>query len=110
MGHTREHPRLATPPNMIVFRQVARRGRGELANISLGGLGMRTLDRTELGAIDMTFKLPATREPLAVTGEVVRVQERPSGELEVGIRFHLVNPPAREGISQFMAWARSSDR
>lgn len=102
MIETRRHPRQTTPLKMIAFRQIAGHGFGDLLDVSQGGVKMRTVDRVDVGAIDLTFKLPPAHEPLAATGTVVWIKERHDLYYDVGIEFNAPNERIIKVIRLFM--------
>ena len=90
MKETRKFPRHEAPHNIIAFKQLANRGYGELCNISQGGIKMRTLDKVNSGAINLTFKLPPCKKPFTVFGKVMWIMER-KGDFDIGIHYPFPN-------------------
>ncbi|MCO4760383.1 MAG: PilZ domain-containing protein [Myxococcales bacterium] len=82
---------------------------GEVFNISLGGLFVRTKDRAPLGAqVSIRFPLPSADEPVVVVGEVVRVVEPRASDTGanvvggVGVRFLAMDRTVRRQIATFV--------
>lgn len=75
---------------------------GWVANVSRDGMFLRSQYVDERGAgVEVSFALPGDRRPLAVTGEVVRVQE---SSLCPGMAIRFVEIPdlARQRLAEFM--------
>ncbi len=90
----RRWPRRPLPSYWIGFEQIACRGQGEMIDLSIGGLALRTMDKIEPGAVTLRFKQPPaagarpsrTATPVTVHGEIVWID---AARYTCGIAFHL---------------------
>jgi len=82
----RDCARVPTPEYTVVFDQILGQGQGSIMDISVHGMRMRSLTPVELGAITLSFKLPAFARRQIVYGEVIWVSQ---DRFISGIRFHL---------------------
>jgi len=102
MREKRRHPRLETPPHVAAYQQIAVRGHGDLCDISRSGMRLKTMDRSELGAISLLFKLPpGGGRPIAEKGRVVWIRNVPGSGFEVGIAFNGVSEATSKAIEDF---------
>jgi len=90
---------------MVAFNQLANRGYGQLYNISLGGIKMRTLDNIDTGEINLIFKLPPCKKPFTVFGKVVWIKER-TGNFNIGIHYPFPNQSFFSAIIRFFELER----
>jgi uncharacterized protein (TIGR02266 family) len=75
---------------------------GWVANVSRNGMFLRSQYVDERGAeVEVSFALPGDRQPVAVTGKVVRVLES-SLSPGMGIRFAAMPDAARRRLADFM--------
>ena len=79
-------------------------------NINEGGIFVATDTPHEPGTtVDLQFRLPASDEPVRVTGTVVRVTEASPGEpAGVGIEFDELDSATREHIDELVRGLRAS--
>ena len=81
-------------------------------NINEGGIFVETETPHEPGTtVDLQFRLPASDEPVRVTGTVVRVTEGSPGAGEpagVGIEFDELDAETRERVDELVRGLRAS--
>jgi len=103
MVETRKALRIPTDNTYAVsFEQIACSGFGDIRDISLYGMQFKTIDRVELGAIALHFKLPAFESKETVHGAVVWQDEK---RFICGVSFHHVHEQLKYSIVKYSAYA-----
>ena len=83
----RSTPRLQIPDYIVAFEQIAGRGYGDIKDISSGGMRIKTMEKIEVGAVTMQFKLPSFPTRKTVHGHVVWTNQN---TFTYGISFHQI--------------------
>jgi diguanylate cyclase (GGDEF)-like protein len=72
-------------------------------NIGPAGVLFRTGQRVSSGAVlELHLSLPGSVHEIAVTGDVIRVTEKPRGHFETALRFRHMSPADRSLLSDFI--------